>query len=68
MLLNGGLSHSLGPFYPAFAGVLTLTGVVEAFQVGGRRANPKGYATRSVDDLGFNPLGMYGTRGNTVQG
>jgi hypothetical protein len=67
-LLNGGLGHSLETFFPAFAAVLALAGVVEAFQGYSRRADPEGYAARSIGDLGFDPLGMYGARGDTVQG
>ena len=67
-VLNGGLGHSLEPFFTAFAGVVALAGVVEAFQVCGRRADPEGYAARSVYDLGFDPLRLYGVRGDTAQG
>ena len=67
-LLNGGLGHSLEPFFPAFAAVVALAGVVEAFQGYGRRADPEAYAARSIGDLGFDPLGMCGARGDTVQG
>jgi len=68
-VLNGGLGHSLEPFFTAFAGVVALAGVVEAFQVYGRRADPEGYAARSVYDLGFDPLrlGSAGDGGRRIE-
>lgn len=67
-VLNGGLGHSLEPFFPAFAAVVALAAVVETVQGYGRRADPEGYAARSIGDLGFDPLGMYGARGDTPEG
>ena len=68
LVLNGGLGHSLEPFFSAFAALEALAGVVETVQGYGRRADPEGYAGRASGDLGFDPLGMYGARGDTAEG
>jgi len=67
-ILNGGLGHALAPVFPAFAAVVVLAGVIETFQAYARRADPEGYAGRTIGDLGFDPLGMYGARGDTADG
>lgn len=67
-VLNGGLGHSLEPFFPAFAAIMVLAGCTETVQSYISSSNPQRYASQSIGDIGFDPLGMYSFRGDTADG
>jgi len=67
-VLNGGLGHSLEPFFPAFTAIMVLAGCVETIQSYNKRSDPQMYDSQSIGDIGFDPLGMYNFRGNTADG